>query len=66
MTDIMDWLCRLMVLARKVNSGKATEDEALEYDYDLMLLVCGVCIVGIAACIAACIVMSYVQKILQS
>lgn len=62
MTDIWDWLCRLMLLARKVNSGKATEDEALEYDYDLMLLVCGVCIVGIAACI----VMSYVQKILQS
>ena len=60
MTDIREWLCRLMVLARKVNSGKATEDEALEYDYDLMLLVCGVCIVGIVACI----VMSYVQKIL--
>lgn len=60
MTDIMEWICRLMLLARKVNSGKATEDEALEYDYDLMLLVCGVCIVGIAACI----VMSYVQKLL--
>jgi len=59
MTDFRKSFCRLMMLARKVNSGKATADEAMEYDYILMLIVSGVCLVGIVACI----IISHVIKI---
>lgn len=62
MKGIKEWLRLLWQLARKVNSGKATDEEARQYDYDLMLMVCGLCVAGIVVCI----VMSHVITSLRS
>lgn len=51
MTELSKWLRRLMQLARKVNRGEATKEEAREYDYELMLFITVVCFVGMISCI---------------